>query len=94
MYLVIVFRDRQKENSDILLNVGIPALFPMSYRCFPAAKIVIVFRPGNFFKLKKIKAGAVLIENGEFRMDNYDYLEGCLPTKQIIIFHSPFSTLN
>jgi hypothetical protein len=30
----------------------------MSYRCFPAAKIVIVFRPGNFFKLKKIKAAA------------------------------------
>lgn len=58
MYLVIVFRERQKENSDIFSNVGIPALFPMSYRCFPAAKIVIVFRPGNFFKLKKIKAAA------------------------------------
>lgn len=27
-------------------------------------------------------------------MDNYDYLEGCLPIRQIIIIHSKFSTLN
>ena len=59
MYLVIVFRDRQKENSDILLNVGIPALFPMSILCFPVAKIGNVFRTGNFFGLKKIKAACV-----------------------------------
>ena len=27
-------------------------------------------------------------------MDNYDYLEGCLSIRQIIIIHSKFSTLN
>lgn len=59
MYLVIVFRERQKENSDIFLNVGIPVLFPMSILCFPTAKIGNVFRTGNFLWLKKIKAACV-----------------------------------
>ena len=27
-------------------------------------------------------------------MENYDYLRGCLPTKQIIIFHSQLSIPN